>query len=96
MINDLIQAINNRQEISFIYSGLQRVVQPAAVGVSTAGNEVLRCFQIEGKHITPEHEWDLCTVSKISSFKVTGRMFEVDPRGYKRGDKGMIKIHAQL
>ena len=96
MINNIIQAINNRQEISFVYSGLQRIAQPSAVGISTAGNDILRCFQTQGKHITPGHEWDLCTVSKISSFKVTGETFDVNPPGYKRGDRAMQRIHAQL
>ena len=96
MLNTIIEAINNREEISFTYSGLPRVAQPSAVGVSTKGNDILRCFQTQGGHITPGHEWDLCTVSKISNLKLTGVIFNSDPRGYKRGDKGMQRIHAQL
>ncbi|RPA23349.1 hypothetical protein [Shewanella frigidimarina] len=96
MLNTITQAINNREEISFTYSGLERVAQPCAVGVSTAGNNVLRCFQTQGRHVTPGHEWDLCTISKISNLKLTGVIFNSNPRGYKPGDKGMQRIHAQL
>lgn len=96
MINQIIQAIKSREEISFTYSGLSRVVQPAAVGVSTAGNEVMRCYQIEGAHITAGHEWDLCTVAKITNLKVTGNTFNTNPRGYKQGDRGMQEIYSQL
>lgn len=96
MLNTIIQAINNREEISFTYSGLSRVAQPSAVGISTAGNDVLRCFQTQGGHITPGHEWDLCTVSNISNLQLTGNTFGVNPRGYKQGDRGMQRIYAQL
>ena len=96
MLKIIVQAINNREEISFTYSGLQRVAQPCAVGISTAGNEVLRCFQTQGGHITPGHEWELCTVAKISNLQLTGTIFNPNPRGYKQGDRGMQIIHAQL
>jgi len=96
MIDTIISAINNRKEISFTYSGLHRVVQPAAVGVSRAGNEVLRCYQTEGGHITPGHEWDLCTVEKIQNLELTSNHFHEDPPGYKPNDKGMTNIYAEL
>ncbi len=96
MINTIINAINNREEISFIYSGLSRVAQPATVGVSTRGNDVLRCYQTEGGHVTPGHEWDLCYVADISDLKPTGRHFTNNPPGYKKGDRAMVSIYAEL
>lgn len=96
MINTLITAINNREEISFTYSGLTRVAQPAAVGRSRTDNEVLRCYQTEGGHITPGHEWDLCTVSNISDLRSTGVNFADNPPGYKPGDRHMLEIYAEL
>ncbi|WP_444944109.1 hypothetical protein ACJJIK_02550 [Microbulbifer sp. ZKSA006] len=96
MIEDIISAINNRKEISFTYSGLNRIAQPAAVGLSTRGNEVLRCYQTEGGHITSGHEWDLCYLSKISNLQLTGNTFAFNPPGYKRGDRGMQDIFAEL
>lgn len=96
MIDTLIAAIQNREEIAFTYSGIDRVAQPCAVGISSAGNESLRCYQTQGGHITPGHEWDFCTVSNISNLTTTGDHFQDDPPGYKTGDKGMITIFAQL
>ena len=92
----LITAINNREEVSFTYSGLQRVAQPAAIGVSTKGNVIFRCYQTEGGHITPGHEWDLCTVAKIQNLQIMGKHFQDNPAGYKRGDQAMTQIYAQL
>jgi hypothetical protein len=96
MLQMIISAIRNREYLSFIYSGLPRVVQPAAVGVSRAGNEVLRCYQVEGGHVTPGHEWDLCEISKMSKLCCTGENFVGEPPLYKRGDKGMSTIYAEL
>lgn len=92
----LIKAIQNRECLSFVYSGLQRLVQPVAVGNSLAGNEVLRCYQIAGGHLTPGHDWDLVDLSKITGLKATGNYFQGNPPGYRRGDKGMSTIYAQL
>jgi hypothetical protein len=92
----IINAIQSREYLSFSYSGLQRVVQPAAVGISTAGKDVLRCFQTEGGHIASGHDWDLFELSKISNLKATGTSFTNNPPGYRRGDKGMTRIYAQL
>ena len=75
MLQAIINAIRNRDYISFTYSGLHRVAQPAAAGSSRAGNDVLRCYQTEGGHITPGHEWDFCEISKISNLSAVGKRF---------------------
>lgn len=92
----LIAAIRNRHVMSFTYDGLARMVEPHAIGVSTAGNDVLRCFQIQGRHITPGHEWDLCLLSKIRGLTRTGHFFTGERPGYRRGDKGLSVIYAEL
>lgn len=96
MIETLISAINERREIQFTYSGYDRVAQPAAIGESRKGNVVLRCYQTEGGHVTPGHEWDLCLVDEISELTVTEDAFTYDPPGYKKGDKHMLEIYAEL
>lgn len=96
MLQTIINAIRNRDVLLFTYSGLPRTVQPATVGVSRAGKDVLRCYQTAGGHITPGHEWDLCEISKISNLRASGQHFSGDPPGYKRGDKGMTTIYAEL
>lgn len=96
MLNTIISAIKNKQFISFTYSGLERVAEPHAVGLSKAGNDVLCCYQTEGRHITSGHEWDLCTLSKISNLSLTGTYFESARPAYKKGDKRMSPIYAEL
>lgn len=96
MKDTLIQAINQRNYISFSYSGLDREAQPAAVGVSRAGNPVLRCYQTAGDHVTPGHEWDLCELSKMGNLEILDKTFSSDPPGYKKGDRHMTHIYAEL
>ena len=96
MLNTLIAAIRDRNYISFTYSGLSREAQPVAVGVSGAGNDVLRCYQTAGGHIKPGHESDLCDLSKIQDLKVLDASFQGAPQGYRPGDKHMTHIYAEL
>lgn len=92
----IIDAIQTRKVLSFSYDGLRRVVEPHAVGRSRTGNEVLRCFQTKGGHVTPGHEWDFCVFSKIKDLAVTGETFSGERPGYRRGDSHMTEIYAEL
>ena len=96
MRNIIEEAIRNRRYLTFTYKGIARQVQPAAVGVSRAGNDVLRCYQTKGAHNTDGHDWNLCALTEISGLSVTGEKFAAPPPGYNRGDKGMVKIYAEL
>lgn len=96
MLQTISNAIRNHEYLAFTYSGYSRTVQPAAVGVSRAGKDVLRCYQTAGGHVTPGHEWDLCDLSKISNLRAIGEHFVGEPPQYRRGDKGMSTIYAEL
>ena len=96
MNSTICNAIINHEYLTFTYDGYSRKVQPAAYGVSRAGNDVLRCYQTAGGHVTPGHEWDLCLISKISFLSSTGEYFDSVPPGYKKGDKGMSTIYCEL
>lgn len=96
MFQAIISAVQNKEVISFTYEGYTRVVEPHAVGVSTAGHKVLRCFQVGGHHEKQNHNWDLVLLSKIVNLSTTGQRFSSERIGYKRGDKGMTIIYTQL
>ncbi len=94
----LVEAINRRQVVEFIYDGHPRVVQPAAVGIhKDTGNTVLRGYQVEGSSKTRMPPlWDLFLLSKIVDLREVGEQFPEDPPGYRPGDGHMANIHAQL
>lgn len=91
------QAIHNKIRLSFSYDGLRRIVEPHAYGMTSKGNEVLRCFQVNGGHNSPNpHNWELLSASKIFGLSLTEEHFSSARPGYKRGDKAMSTIFAQL
>lgn len=96
MLQTIIDAIHNRRVLAFTYSGIARVVEPHAVGVSRAGNDALRCFQTQGGHVTPGHEWDFCDLSQIIGLHATGDVFSGARPDYRKGDKHMKHIYAEL
>ena len=96
MLQTIIAAIKNQQVLSLTYKGVQRVVEPHAVGTSRTGNDVLRCYQTAGGHAKGGHEWDLLTLAKIENLASTGQNFVGARPGYSRGDKHMNTIYAEL
>ena len=97
MLQLVVNAIRARNVLSFHYDGLHRVVEPHAVGESTRGNTVLRCFQVDGLSNTPPiPDWRLMSLDKIQALEVLPKTFAGVRPGYVRGDRGMTFIHAEL
>jgi len=98
MLNTIVSAIRNRHVLTFTYGGIQRTVEPHAVGVSKMGNDVLRCYQTDGEHVSEGQEWLLCELAKISKLTDTGTVFAGARPDYKKWDKDMLRvyIYAQL
>jgi len=97
-MNTLIcQAINEMKVLTFYYNGHQRVVEPHAHGLSTAGNEVMRCYQIRGGSVSGNvPAWKMMTTNKISSLSISEEGFSGPRHGYNKGDRGMSTIFCEL
>jgi len=97
MNQTIINAIQQKKLLSLSYDGITRTVEPHAYGVSKKGNELMRCYQVEGGHNSDKsHDWELLTVSKIIALSDTGKNFAGARPDYKRDDKAMQTIYAQL
>ncbi len=98
MLNTIVTAIRNRRVLTFVYGGIQRTVEPHAIGVSKMGNDVVRCYQINVDQVSAGQEWLLCELGKISKLTDTGTSFTGTRTGYKRGDKDMLRsyIYAEI
>lgn len=95
----LVEAIESRREVSFTYDGQPRTVQPAAVGIHVStGNAILRGYQVAGtSNSRAVPLWDLFLLEKIEGgLVVEDSVFTADPPNYRRGDKHMGVIHAEL
>lgn len=95
MDNNLINAIKEQKVIEFYYDGELRVVEPHCYGKTTAGNEGLRAFQIDGFSSSGKMGWKMYDLGKADDLTITDDTFDVR-NGYKRGDKGMDIIYAEI
>ncbi|NKI72516.1 hypothetical protein GN109_24135 [Collimonas pratensis] len=96
MNSTIIQAIKQHEILELRYHGYSRVVEPHAYGQDKDGDQILRCYQTSGGSESGERAgWKVLKVREINSLHVTGHNFSARPE-YKRGDKMMIYIFAQL
>jgi hypothetical protein len=93
----ICEAIEKKAVIEFNYNGSLRTVEPQCHGTSTAGNEVLRGFQIKNHHNPSESPSNkLFEVSKISVLKKTAKTFSKPGPHYNPNDKAMSYVHCHL
>lgn len=93
----IIAAIQEQRILELTYDGIHRQVEPHAYGRASTGNNLLRCFQISGGHTSEKpHDWNLMNVAKISGLVSSEQIFSGPRPEYKRGDKAMTTIYAEL
>lgn len=96
MNQKVIKAIENQNIIEFYYEGKLRVVEPHCYGKTTAGNEGLRAYQIDGYSSSGKMGWKMYDLSKVDGIIVSDETFDGPRAGYNPGDKGMSHIYAEL
>ncbi len=96
--NNLHYAIQNRLQMELNYNNEGvRLVEPYCFGRSTAGNFVLRVYQIEGYTTSIIPGWKLLDLSKITDLKILSDSFDpADREDYQIGDKSMDTIFIQI
>ena len=92
----LCRAITGRMLIQFKYDGRSRIVEPFCCGVSSAGNYVLRGFQIRGADKTKPLCWRLYELSEMSQLNITQHTFEGKRADYQPNDSAMNDIFCRL
>jgi hypothetical protein len=104
-IESVIDAIKNKRVMGTSYDGDepggkgQRLIEPVCVGVSKAGNRVVRAWEREGASHTatigtqPLPGWRLFRLDKTFTFLPTSEVFtEMRPGFNPNGDKSMISV----
>ncbi len=95
MNQEICDAIAALEVIEFTYRGLLRVVEPFCHGISRAGNEVLRAYQIGGESESGQpFGWKLYEVSHMSGITATGATFRPTRAGYNPNDSQMTSVHC--
>lgn len=106
-IENVIDAIKNKRVMGTSYDGDepggkgQRLIEPVCVGISKAGNRVVRAWEREGASHTatigtqPLPGWRLFRLDKTFTFLPTTEVFnEVRPGFNPNGDKSMVSIEV--
>ena len=90
----IIEAITCCKLIEFNYKGQYRVLEPYTFGLSTAGNEMLRAYQVDGdSNSSNELGWRLYSLGKIENIKILETTFEATRDGYNPNDSAMSQIY---
>jgi predicted DNA-binding transcriptional regulator YafY len=104
-VDDVVNSIKQRQKVVIYYDGDEpggrglREIEPVALGVSKAGNKILRAWDMEGSSHTaykgeqPLPGWRIFRLDKILSIKPTGEIYNEPKPGYNfNGDKSMTSV----
>lgn len=79
------------------YDGYTRIVEVHAVGVSTAGHDVMRVWQIRGGSVHNEPVgWKMLRLDEVGGVTVSSERSQAPRTGYKRGDRAMHTITCQI
>ena len=90
-------AIQNRNLLSFTYDGFSREVEPHCLGIDKKGHPALRAYQVAGGSESGEYVgWKMFHVNEMRNLHVLSKTFQQPRHDYKRGDKDMIRIQAQV
>lgn len=93
----ICDAISRRARMRISYDGGRRLIEPHCHGTSTAGNEVLRAFQVSGFSKSGETTgWKMFRVAKIASTEILRDEFETNRPGYNPADRGMAHVHCHV
>lgn len=91
----LTTAIAEKRLIAFVYHNDYRIVEPHSYGRDKKGSDVLCGWQRKGR-FADAPDWRLYAVAEMKSLEMLRDSFDGARLGYKRGDRRMTTIHAQL
>lgn len=99
-VDNINKAIDDKIRIKIFYRGDkniaagQRTVEVYAYGLSSAGNPVMRAFQLAGDTQTEMPDWKLFRVDRISRWVETNQRFDQPrPKFNPNGDRSMSTVY---
>lgn len=84
--NEVSDAILNHNYVDITYSDEddnapgRRLIQPYAYGITCAGNEAVRAFQVAGDSLRGEPKWKLFLLKRITSWNARKQTFNMPPK----------------
>lgn len=90
MLKLLQDAIDSRLVVQLHYDPGERIIEPHALGYGSAGQVLLRAYQIAGVSASGEHEnWKMFRLDRIKLGAFNGAVFSSPRDGYRKGDRHM-------
>lgn len=97
VFNKYILLVSAIKEKRIVTDGLDRVVECATLGYTTAGMPAVRGYQIEGDtHSGTVPCWRLFLIDRICELELTEARFSGEPPAYEKSDKAFSRIDAEL
>lgn len=99
-VDNINKAIDDKIRIKIFYRGDkniaagQRTIEVYAYGLSSAGNPVMRAFQLAGDTQTEMPDWKLFRIDRISRWVETNQRFDQPrPKFNPNGDRSMSTVY---
>lgn len=91
------EAIEKKMCLELNYDGYARIVEVHAVGESSAGHMVMRVWQVQGGSSSNERQgWKMLRLDDARSLAISAISSDAPRDGYKRGDRQMRRIFAEV
>lgn len=96
-MNIMCKALANNKRIQFDYQGYPRTAEVHTIGVSKNGEQVVRVYQVGGGSRSDESTgWKIMKIDGATSITILDDAAEAPREGYRRGDRFMAEIIAEL
>ncbi len=83
------EALQAKRRLAITYDGHSRIVEVHCVGTSTAGNPVMRAWQVSSTKPGAVPEWRLFKLSKAWRYAVMDEISQAPRPGYKPRDSAI-------
>jgi hypothetical protein len=96
MIQDIIEAIKDKNVIEIVYDNQLIQVEPYCYGITLSGKEILKAYQIQGFSPSGKMGWNLYDLDKVDDINSLKNTFNVLRMGFEKSNAEMNLIFAQL
>lgn len=96
-IHTAIEALNAKRRLEIQYDGYVRVVEVHACGYTSKDHAIMRVWQVRGGSVSGERAgWKLLRLDETRGIRILEEASDAPRPGYRKGDRDMARILAQI
>ena len=93
----ICDAIRARRLLRFVYEGYERIVEPHAYGVNTAGHEAVSAWLVAGWSASETAPgWRMYLLDAMRDVAALAERFDGTRAGYNPDDPHFVRLYCQL